>query len=249
MFKIIAFFYLVFSCNGNIFSEIAQDMFDEFVSINDEFNTKQRTLLAGQVLQVMINDNTVKNETKTYTVFSRQGQLTMIKENSGYTYFLATARGYWLYNKKLRSPLKISGNYQVSEIEIQDIFRIDYTQDYSVISFDDINGTVFVERTNKKMTYPYARISRLPVDGASTGIFEVCFMDRTQKPVRTLRFISGLVDGYYCFKAIEVYNMVFEKTEYARYITQSIKNITVPDALFNESQMIRLSSYIDNFIE
>jgi hypothetical protein len=247
--KIITFIFLIFSRNGNVFAETAHDMLNTFISINDTFNNQQRALLAGQVLQIIINNNTIKSEIEAYTLFSREGQLTRIKENSGYTYFLATSRGYWLYNKKLRSPLKISGNYQVAEIEIQDIFRIDYAQDYLAIAFDDISGTVLMERTTRKMAYPYIRISKPSGDDTSINIFEVCFMDRTQKPVRTLRFIPGNVNGYYCFETIEVYNAVFERTESAQYITQSVKTVSFPSALLNESQMIQLASYMDNMVK
>jgi hypothetical protein len=246
--KIAAFVWVIFSSNGAVFAETARDMLSGFISINDAYDVRSGALLAGQVLQIVINGGTIKSETKTYTVFSRQGELTRINENSGYAYFLATPRGYWLYNKKLRSPLKVSGNYQISEIEIQDIFRIDYAEDYSALTFDDANETVLMERANRKMAYPYILISKPAIEGASAGIFEVCFMDRTKKPVRTLRFISGVVDGYTCFKTIEVYNAAFDKTESARYITQSMKAASVPAALFNESQMIQLASYIDNII-
>jgi hypothetical protein len=247
--KIATFILLVLLCGGIAFAENAREMLDRLISINDTFNVQRNTLLAGQTLQIINNDNTIKSETRSFTFFSQQGELTLIKERTGNAYFLSTARGYWLYNKKLRTPLKISGNYKIVDIEIQDIFRIDYANDYKVLAFDDINETVFMERANRKMIYPYVLISKQYREGNSDSLFEVCFMDRAQKPLRKLRFIPGLVDGYYCFNIIEVYNMVFEKTESARYITQSIKSVSAPAALFNESNMTQFISYIDSMIE
>jgi hypothetical protein len=106
-----------------------------------------------------------------------------------------------------------------------------------------------MERATRKMAYPYIRVSKPSGDDTSINIFEVCFMDRTQKPVRTLRFIPGNVNGYYCFETIEVYNAVFERTESARYITQSVETVSFPLALLNESRMIQLASYMDNMVK
>jgi hypothetical protein len=240
---------LYLCCVSPLVAQTAVDMLGAFMRINDAFVPQGHALLAGQRLQDIGEGNSISSEKSSWTLFSTQGQLTRIAEHASYTYFLVTQRGYWLHNKKLRTPLKISGNYKVSAIEIQDIFRIDYATDYQAIRFEDIQKTVLMERTHKRMVYPYVRISRPERDSNATDTFEVCFMDRNQKPVRILRFIADSVDGYYCFKTIEVYNAVFEKTESARYSTEWIKRVSVPAALFNESNMIPLTAYMDTLLK
>ncbi|WP_041610419.1 hypothetical protein [Treponema brennaborense] len=134
------------SCSIFGFSQNDISFYDEFIRINNILGTQQYVSLQKMLVA---EDNKFVDEKSAITIFSGESQVTSL---SG-TYFLSTPQGYWILNGKLKSPLKISGNFQIDEMEIQDILRIDYEKNYKK-AVDDNEQGLLLERVSKKNGIP-----------------------------------------------------------------------------------------------
>lgn len=137
----------------------------------------------------------------------------------------------------MKAPLKVSGNYQVQEIEIQDILRIDFEKDYSIKKIE--NNTVYLNRANKKIIYPFLEVKKL-----SDIEYEILFKDKNNMNIKKAIYIKGNISGYDFFE-IKVYDLVFNKTKYFKYTTDSVSEVKLPASLFNQNQMYNLINYIN----
>ena len=171
-------------------------------------------------------------------MFHKNGQCVRMKTKSGIQYFFSSDQGYWLLTKKLKSPLKISGSYKVEEFEIQDILKIDFRNEYRIA--DSTDGILTLERTSSKAAYKFVLFEK-----TDDEVFELTFTDTKKNPVRTLRYSRGIVDGYECFKQIDIYNLLFDKDMVNTWITEGITPTDVPASLFQYSNMKMLSQKME----
>jgi hypothetical protein len=242
IFPVIAFSII---CSAAAFGEDLQGLLKSFTEINNAFNGPS-ALLMRQRLVRMTGDNAILDESDAYSLYNNGRQIVKIKEKNSDIYFLSTENGYWIKNKNLRTPLKISGNYTVEHIEIQDIFHIDIETDYTVLNIEDETKSLVLERTNNRMVYPFIKMRTLGDSTKDNARYELLFLDRNKKPVCKVIYEAGYADGYYCFKTITVYNLLFDVKTFGRYITDSINRAQIPLSLFRETQMNQLISYFEN---
>jgi hypothetical protein len=238
----------IFLCAAFGVAQNANTLLRDFVKINNAFNVPQ-ALLMEQVLARFSMDNTKLDESSVYSLYSKGRQITKLRENNSDVYFLSLENGYWIKNRSLRSPLKISGNYKVEQLEVQDIFRIDIEANYRVLELDTEEETLLLERSNAGMAYPFIKMHRLPKGENGGDVFEMTFLDRSRKSIRTVIYRAGVVDGYYCFKKITVYNLLFDTRSFGEYTTSSIREAIAPQALFRETQMDQLILYMENMLK
>lgn len=215
--------------NTSLFAK--ENFFEDFIKINNSLINK--SLCAKQKLYTFYMEQEKVEFVEAISFFSGESQLTYF-DNS---YFLGTSYGYWIMNNRMKTPLKVSGNYQVQEIEIQDILRIDFEKDYLIENLE--NNTVNLKRTNKKVLYPFLQIKQI-----SNDEFEILFKDRNYKNVKKALYKKGIVSGFECFSEIRIYDLVFSTKKFLKYATDSIVEIKLPSSMFNQNQMYNLINYI-----
>ncbi|MGP1454186.1 MAG: hypothetical protein ACTTJ7_00260 [Treponema sp.] len=221
---------MLINCSLFAFSQV-YSFYDEFIRINNILGNQQ--YLASQKLIITENNKIIEEKTA-ISIFSGESQVTSVSNS----YFLSTPHGYWMFNKKLKSPLKISGNFQIEDFDIQDILRIDYKNNYRQVSTENAQEFLF-ERVSKKMTYPYISI-RQP----SSKQYETTFMDKNKKPIKTLIYTAGYINNTEYFSNIEIHNHLFNASTTRRYITVSLSKIKIPTILFSSTQLEKLIPYI-----
>ncbi len=205
--------------------------YKEFIKINNAFIGK--SLFAEQTLNTYDSEKNKAEKLKAISFFSGESQLTYFDKS----YFLGTNAGYWIMNNRMKTPLKVSGNYQVQQLEIQDILRIDFEKDYLIEKSE--NNWVYLNRSNKKMVYPFLELTKL-----SDSKYEILFKDKNGNNIKRAVYKNGNVSGYNCFYEIEIYDLVFNKNTYFVYTTNLIKEQKLPASLFNQNQMYNLISFI-----
>lgn len=205
--------------------------FKEFIATNNAFIGK--SLLTEQTLTTYDSEKNKTEKLKAVSFFSGESQLTYFDKN----YFLGTNAGYWIMNNRMKTPLKVSGNYQVQQLEIQDILRIDIEKDYLIKKIE--NNHVYLSRTNKKIIYPFLEVTKL-----SDTQYEIRFKDKNDKDIKKAIYKKGYVSGFSCFYEIEIYDLVFNKTTYFIYTTNLVKEKKLPASMFNQNQMYNLISFI-----
>ena len=222
-----------------IFISIAMTLFanedikfyKDFITINNAFIGN--SLLAEQTLTTYDLEKNKAEKLKAVSFFSGESQLTYFDKS----YFLGTNAGYWIMNNRMKTPLKVSGNYQVQQLEIQDILRIDFENDYLIEKNE--NNCVYLSRTNKKIVYPFLEVSKL-----SDSKYEILFKDKNGKKIKRAVYKNENVSGYNCFYEIEIYDLIFNKNTYFVYTTNLIKKQKLPASLFNQNQMYNLITFI-----
>lgn len=237
-FIIIFFTYTVF-----LFSQEKIDDTDykEFLKLNagyteaeDSFLTKQSIIKYEKNLKPIYSDSS-------YCLFHKNGQCVQIKSKNKIQYFFSSDQGYWLYNKNLKTPLKISGSYKIEEFEIQDILKTNFKADYKLISYED--GIFTLERQNQKAVYKFIFLAK-----KDKNIFELQFTDVRKVPIRKLVYHVSVVDGYLCFKKIDVYNLIFDKDSYSSWITENVRKVDISSSLFSFSQIKHLTQRMEGLI-
>lgn len=205
--------------------------YKDFITINNVFIGK--SLLAEQTVTTYNSEKNKAEKLKAVSFFSGESQLTYFDKS----YFLGSNAGYWIMNNRMKTPLKVSGNYQVQQLEIQDILRIDFEKDY-VIEKNEEN-CVYLTRTNKRIVYPFLEVSKL-----SDSKYEILFKDKNGKNIKRAVYKNRYISGYNCFYEIEIYDLIFNKNSYFVYTTNLIKEQKLPASLFNQNQMYNLITFI-----
>lgn len=214
-----------------IFANEPPLFFKEFITMNNAFIGK--SLVAEQKLTTYDLDKNKIEELQAVSFFSGESQLTYFDKS----YFLGTNAGYWIMNNRMKTPLKVSGNYQVQQLEIQDILRIDFEKDYLIEKIE--NNYVYLNRTNKKIVYPFLVVTKL-----SDTEYEILFKDKNSKDIKKAIYKKGYASGFACFYEIEIYDLVFNKNSYFVYTTNLVEEKKLPASLFNQNQMYNLINFI-----
>lgn len=168
---------------------LSANAYDDFMAIqsglitdNAQFLTEQRT--------VTVDENGKTSDETQITGFHRKGATFAILTPVGGSslFFLNTDGGYYMMSKRMKTPLKIAGNYRQNGLDVQELLDIEYDKNYKVVEEQD--GTVFLERTSKKMAYPRASIEE--TESSSQRAFRVLFYDLNNTPVREPYIIWAL---------------------------------------------------------
>lgn len=217
-------------------------LLEDFSTIHTAYIQEGKTFLTElQTIQYDESNNKVSDDIA-YGLFTEAEKMVRIENETGPQYFLSTAQGYWTFNSKLRSSLKISGSFKTEEVEIQDILQIDLLTEYKIV--EDIDDTqILLERSSTKMAYPFIRLSKL-----NDAEYELIYMDRQKTPIRKIIYNAGTVDGFYMFSSLNITNLIFSKG-YSVWQTIGIEEVSVPPIFFLHSQMAQLANRIEIFIK
>ena len=219
--------------------------YERFLAVNKAYGSDRTVLVTQRIVKQAEDTRSAASASSVdtaYCLFHKNGQCVRMKTKSGVQYFFSSDQGYWLLTKKLKSPLKISGSYKVEEFEIQDILKIDFSSAYRIA--DSTDGVVTLERTSSKAAYTFVLFEK-----TDTDTFELTFTDTKKNPVRKLRYVCGTVDGYECFKFIDIYNLLFHTDTVSSWITERITAVDIPAALFQYSHIKALGQKIESFIQ
>lgn len=206
--------------------------YDSFLQLNNIYIATSKAFLTTVQVIDQKGDNLPVAE-YTYCLFHKQGQCVQIQTKSGIQYFFSTPQGYWIFNKKLRTPLKISGSYKIDAFEVQDILKTDFHNDYKIAGEED--GVLILERQTKKSSYSFILFRKTEVD-----IFELIFCDMKKNKIRKICYRSGTVSNRICFDKIDIYNLLFDKDTNSSWITKEIKDVSIPASLFSLSNITQL---------
>lgn len=239
IFAVTIFFSLGFSVYAET-SGVSKNstIFKEFVSINNSFITNKHALFFQHVLDIYQNNNLVEHH-EVDDFFYGSDQLLQIIANGKTQIFLSTANGFWAQNSRMRSPLKISGNFKAHGMDVQDIFRIDFKKDYSITNI--FTNSVLLKRVNKKMTYVFVKITK------TKKSFTLIFMDKNETPIKKIMYFPDKVGDFYCFKTIKVNDLIFHTDKTHVYKIISIKKANVPVSIFTSTNMLKILPYFQRF--
>lgn len=211
--------------------------FQEFIEINKSFLGQKNALLFHHSLE-KYTDGKLQEKNEVYDFFYGSSQLILIQDGGEEKIILSTPYGYWIQSIRLRSALKISGNFKAQGMDVQDLFRIDFEHDYRPLK--QSSPHILLERTSSKMSYPFVKIEK------SKNYFEAMFMDRNQKPLKKLRYYPSFVNGYYCFSKVEVNDLIFNRNQMQVYSILSIRQANLPLSFFSSTNMMRSLPYFKN---
>ena len=224
------FFVLIFF-NFAIFANEVNSFFGDFIEINNVFI--KEPLYAKQ--QLISKNESSMEEKDAYSFFCGDSQLTFFDN----CFFLGTNQGYWIMNDRMKMPLKVSGNYQVEEIEIQDILRIDFINDYEILNI--LDNEIWLQRKSKKAVYYFIAIKKEP-----KGKYRLIFQDKNKTNIKEAIYTEGIVNNLKCFSEIEIYNLTINTNKKLKYITKFVNKLNISQALFSHTQMGNLIDYIKN---
>ncbi|UTC76795.1 hypothetical protein E4O04_01685 [Treponema sp. OMZ 799] len=235
-------FFLIFSLILYSEEKFDDEDYQYFLKINSGYIEASETFLTEQAIIKYNKDLKEESRLYSYCLFNKSGQFVRIKSKNKIQYFFSSNEGYWLYNKNLKTPLKISGAYKIEEFEVQDILKTDFKSNYKIIEYK--NNDFILEKQNSKASYKYIIFTK-----KAKNIFELKFTDAKQTPIKKLVYHIENIDGYPCFAKIDVYDMLFEKNAYSSWITMSIKKADIPASLFSYSQLKHLTQKMENLIK
>lgn len=225
IFFVIIHFLILFKVFGQ--SSIYQD----FIDINNSF-TKD-SLLVNQRLEIINTHDGSKKIKIAKSIFCERKEFTVLPEDKNLS-ILSTTSGYWMKNSKTKKPIKISGSFSVDEIQMQDLLKIDYENDYEIT---ESNLSEFLlKRKNKKISYAHLKLSY----DASSKAYTVFVLDNDFKTIKKIVYEASFVDNIQCFSRIKIYNMAFNTNIENCFVTESIKPIKVSKALFVPEHMDEL---------
>jgi hypothetical protein len=206
----------------------AESLYDEFLEIYDAYVSVDKACYALQKLEEYDSDDKLVLKTDADSIMCGNNEITRINRKGQDLYFLSTQSGYWIKNDKLQQPLKISGSYKVMEIQMQDLLRIDFRNDFCIDGGDDgSDNTIFLKRANRKSTYSYIRLYK------KNGQYRAEMLDAKKQKLKTLIYETGEINGITCFSSVSITDDVFSTGAYYKYITVSMKSVKVSKVLFN----------------
>jgi len=228
------------------------NLYSELVKLNGAYVNSASSVLVTMKCTYYYADKKPEEGTL-YALFNKYQELLKIELKTGNIYILDLDSGCYFLNNKLRSPLKVSGNYSIESAQVSDMLSIDFSKDYELEEFDTKAAKFLLKRTNNKLLYPYISVTVQNEKGTGEKIYELTFMDRSQKPVRKLQYTTGNVSGIRCFKKVVVYKSVLDNAGSSSYdfiyTIDSIEKTTVNSALFNSVNMKDLCEYMEQLLQ
>ncbi|CEM63064.1 hypothetical protein DWQ65_01585 [Treponema phagedenis] len=236
--KISIGFFSFFICAAFAISENITADYDSFLKLNTIYVESENSLLTKVKVK---NEKEDKDIIAVYCLFHKQGQCIQIQSKSGTQYFFSSSQGYWVFNKKLKTPLKISGSYKAEEFEVQDILKTDFRNDYQMSGEE--SETLILERKTKKTTYHFILFKKIEES------YELIFCDSKKNKLRKITYYPGKVNGFPCFYKIDIENLLFKKDSVSSWITEEVKTVSVPSSLFSLSNIKQLTQKMSALTE
>lgn len=229
-------FILIILCMG-VIKICAQDIYQDFITEYGTYENKNAAYLYTQELNKYDSSGKLLETTPAQSLVADNFEITRIKQNNGILYFLSTPSGYWIKNHKLKQPMKISGNYKVMDVQMQDLLRIDFEQDFSVS--EKTSSYVLLKKKNKKNTYSFIKIQRIEED------YTAEIYDNRMQKIKTIVYKSEILDGKKAFTAIQIYDEFIESGVRFDYITTARSEVKISKSLFNPVYMDELIKKLD----
>lgn len=221
--------------NATLFS---QDFYSDFLSIYNSYANLNSTYYYTQILCQYDADENLITKTPAKSIVVNNYEVTKIEEKNSALYFLSTPAGYWIMNKKLKHPLKISGTYKVMDIQMQDLLKLDLENDFAIK--EKAENEVLLKRTNKKTTYAFIKIKK------DKENFEAEIYDSKMQKIKTIVYENSILNGKKAFTKIQIYDDFLEKGIHYDYETLNQKEVKISKTLFNPSYMTELIRLIDS---
>lgn len=230
-------FFLIFQ-----FFCFSEDLYNDFLKIYNSYSNENNVYFLIQELQQYNSKNELEKQNYAKSINFGNSQITQISQKNGNLYFLSTNNGYWIKNKKLKQPMKISGSYKVMDIQMQDLLRLDFENDFEIDKTNDDIQFVLLKKTNKKNSYSFLKLKK------QENIFVLEVLDNNKQKIKSIHYESSILNGIELFSKITIYDdFLLEKTYY-EYITTNLKTINqkLSKNLFNPNFMEELIEILDN---
>lgn len=213
----------------NLFAE--ENIYKKFISINNSLT--QNSYLIEQRLETINKDENTQTVKKAKSIFCNNKEFTFLPDEKKLS-ILSTPSGYWMKNSKTKTPIKISGNFSVDEIQMQDLLKIDYENDYKI---EEQNKEFFLlKRVNKKNLYAWLKLSY----DEKNNKYLIFALDNKMNLIKKIIYESENIDDVICFSKIKIYNIALNTNIENIFITESIKPIKVSKSLFSSEYMDEL---------
>ena len=230
-----ALFTFIFFISFSLLS--AEDFFTDFLSIYNSYESLSSAYLYTQKLLEYNADGQLVSETPAKSIVFDKYEVSRIEQKKEPLYFLSTPAGYWIKNNKLKQPMKISGNYKVMDIQMQDILRLDFENDFVIEQKTD--ETVFLKRANKKSTYSFIKI----MQNQNDYIAEI--YDNKMQKIKTIKYICSNLNEVKSFTTIQIYDEFIASGSHYDYITLAQQKTSVSKILFNPIYINELIKLLD----
>lgn len=230
-------FFLMFS-----FFCFSEDLYNDFLKIYNSYSDEKNIYFFTQELQEYNSKKELEKQNYAKSINFGNSQITQITQTNGNLYFLSTNNGYWIKNKKLKQPMKISGSYKVMDIQMQDLLRLDFENDFEIDKTDNDIQSVLLKRINKKNSYSFLRLKK------NENIFVIEVLDNDKQKIKSIFYESSVLNGIELFSKITIYDDFLLEKSYYEYITTSFKviNQKISKNLFNPNFMDELIKILDN---
>lgn len=220
----------------NAFSLDVRKEYNSFLLLNNSLISSKQ-YLCNQTLIEFENETVIKEES-TKCIYSNSSQIVEYKDRNQTVYFLSTNSGYFIYNKKLKKPIKVSGSYEFNDLEIQDLLRIDFENDYRII--EEKEESLVLQRKNSKLAYNYIEFYPKEDD-----LYEMIFCDKNKKQIKKINYQKSNINGINLFSELSIYSLVFETNKFRKYLIESVRETKIPTVLFNDSQISNLIKHFN----
>lgn len=230
-------FLLIYTAAG--FLCFSEDFYSDFLKTHNAYAEKSAATFFIQSLREFNASGELLNETPAKSLCLGSSQITRISQKNGDFYFLSTKAGYWIKNKKLLQPMKISGSYKVMDIQMQDLLRLDFENDFERIEGSSAEGYVLLKKVNKKNSYSYLKLEKPGAD------YRIEVLDNNRNKIKTMVYEKGTLNGVELFTRISICDDFLTAGTRYEYITKDSKTAKVSKALFSPNYMDELMERLD----
>lgn len=215
----------------------AQNIFTEFLQIYNSYSDKNNAYYFTQGLKEYNKEGIHLKTNSAYSICFDNNEITCISQINDNLYFLSNASGYWIKNKKLKTPMKISGSYKVMDVQMQDLLRLDFVKDYKIEIQND--KFVLLKKVNKKNSYSYIKLYK------DSSNFKIDILDNNQKKFKSIVYVPGVIKDLTLFTCVSIYDEFLNIGAHSDFVTLDVKPVSVSKNLFNKNYMDELITILD----
>lgn len=232
-----------------IFSEDS-DLYNEFLRIYNLYSDPSSAYFFVQELRQYNSSGGLEKEISAKSINLSNSQITSVSQKNGDLYFLSTNSGYWTKSKKLKQAIKISGSYKVMDIQMQDLLRLDFQNDFEITE-DFQPQSVLLKRVNKKNSYSYLRLNENlsgEEQDKERNVFAVEVLDSNMKKIKSIFYESSQIKGITLFSKIAIYDEFVSAGSHYDYITLDLKklDVKISKSLFSLNFMDELVEILES---
>ena len=223
-----------------------------FKLINVALVNENKQYRVNQNLSIQTADKQLNNMVSV-GLYSGNNQMLKIEDTNESMFVLSTQKGNWLYNKKLKSPIRIGASWNINNLDIQDVLRIDFENGYrlndivmkeELIDIAHIGEFIELQRVEKNYLYSYVYFSKYNSDSDDLQKYIMIFCDKEKKPIKSAIYTVKSVSNKMCFGYIEIQSYVFNRNVKTTCEINKIEEIKVPKVLFTASKIQELAEYL-----